>query len=359
MILNNPDSKKVQQIIKEIYSDDLTDNFLESISPDICKMLDSQYFATFFFPNSYNPNPIMVSNNPSEFNNLYLPIISSDFMMNSLIDNPKPKFYKSFVSKNIPGKKDFLGTLQKVRPVSDVMYIPIKHNGVLTGFTAIAKAGTKERYYTNNEYEIFQFLTNFINEGFSRRLLTYLNKNKALINFKGEVIDIDNELLSIFSKLFGLKNSKTPCKGLNKNSIDFYNYLQCFLSPLKTKKLGVLRLGNENNPYTFKFKFINNPNYRSYYPEQPQIEISLITNGINMNKNIYQLDLLKNEFSFTNREDEVIHKILLGYSNNEISQFLKISPATVKRHIWNIFNKAGVDSRSMLVFKLTSSFTNV
>lgn len=54
----------------------------------------------------------------------------------------------------------------------------------------------------------------------------------------------------------------------------------------------------------------------------------------------------------TVREKEVIFLILKGMGNKEIGSILYISESTVKKHVYNIFNKLEVRSR----FELMSSF---
>jgi two-component system, NarL family, nitrate/nitrite response regulator NarL len=50
-------------------------------------------------------------------------------------------------------------------------------------------------------------------------------------------------------------------------------------------------------------------------------------------------------FGLTSREIQVTGAIVLGYSNTEIALSLKISEATVKHHVTNIFDKVGVHNR--------------
>jgi len=54
----------------------------------------------------------------------------------------------------------------------------------------------------------------------------------------------------------------------------------------------------------------------------------------------------KTDFGLTHREIEVLKLIAQGYTNNEISGMLFISPHTVKSHMINIFNKLGVNDRT-------------
>lgn len=63
----------------------------------------------------------------------------------------------------------------------------------------------------------------------------------------------------------------------------------------------------------------------------------------------------KTDFGLTNREIEVLKLIAEGYTNNEISGILFISPHTVKSHMIHIFNKLGVNDRTQAAVLATQS----
>jgi len=50
----------------------------------------------------------------------------------------------------------------------------------------------------------------------------------------------------------------------------------------------------------------------------------------------------------TSRELEILRLLAAGHLNREVGERLFISPATVARHIANIYRKLGVDSRAKL-----------
>lgn len=54
-------------------------------------------------------------------------------------------------------------------------------------------------------------------------------------------------------------------------------------------------------------------------------------------------------FSLSEREADVLRLIADGQSNNDISEKINVSVSTVKKHVYNIFNKAGVNSRTQLL----------
>lgn len=53
-------------------------------------------------------------------------------------------------------------------------------------------------------------------------------------------------------------------------------------------------------------------------------------------------------FSLTPREQEIAKRVVEGLTNNEISQTLSITVATVKGHVSNIYNKLDIKRRSQL-----------
>lgn len=57
----------------------------------------------------------------------------------------------------------------------------------------------------------------------------------------------------------------------------------------------------------------------------------------------------RRDFRLTNRELEVIEKIVAGYTNKEVGQQFGISEQTVKHHLTNIFEKLGISNRLELV----------
>jgi two-component system nitrate/nitrite response regulator NarL len=64
------------------------------------------------------------------------------------------------------------------------------------------------------------------------------------------------------------------------------------------------------------------------------------------------------KFSLTDRELEVISKVVAGYANREIAQEFSITEQTVKHHLTNVFDKVGVSSRlELALFALHHDLT--
>ena len=59
-------------------------------------------------------------------------------------------------------------------------------------------------------------------------------------------------------------------------------------------------------------------------------------------------------FGVSERELEVVTGVMNGQSNNEIAEMLFISPRTVEKHLYNVYQKAGIKSRLQLFNLLRS-----
>jgi DNA-binding CsgD family transcriptional regulator len=85
---------------------------------------------------------------------------------------------------------------------------------------------------------------------------------------------------------------------------------------------------------------------------------SKITNRLIENEtvNLIQRGLIATKYSLSKRESEILNYILAGYSNAEIADKLCISVSTVKKHIYSIFSKVGVNTRTQLFSALSNLF---
>ncbi|MFQ5613054.1 MAG: LuxR C-terminal-related transcriptional regulator [Anaerolineae bacterium] len=53
----------------------------------------------------------------------------------------------------------------------------------------------------------------------------------------------------------------------------------------------------------------------------------------------------------TRRERQVLHLLANGYTNRQIAETLVLSPNTIKKHVYHIFKKLGVDNRAAATAK--------
>jgi DNA-binding NarL/FixJ family response regulator len=65
-----------------------------------------------------------------------------------------------------------------------------------------------------------------------------------------------------------------------------------------------------------------------------------------------EIEAFRRRYRLSRREMQVAELVLHGYRNREIASTVGISEATAKRHLTNIFDKVGVDSRTQLANRL-------
>lgn len=71
----------------------------------------------------------------------------------------------------------------------------------------------------------------------------------------------------------------------------------------------------------------------------------------NLKHLLTELPALSNLEQLTDRQREIVRWVAQGLSNKEIGRHLGISPTTVKTHLHNIFERAGVSGRQHLVVR--------
>jgi DNA-binding NarL/FixJ family response regulator len=60
----------------------------------------------------------------------------------------------------------------------------------------------------------------------------------------------------------------------------------------------------------------------------------------------HSLDALMAAFRLTQREAEVLHRVIQGKTNRDIADILGMSPRTVDKHLEHVFEKLGVETRT-------------
>lgn len=111
------------------------------------------------------------------------------------------------------------------------------------------------------------------------------------------------------------------------------------------RKLGIINLfrGEEYGDFSDKDMYILNILKR----HMENIFLRLTCIGGNSDAHLWEQ--LGSGYRLTERELEIVRLISRGMSNNELCDRLVISLSTVKKHIYNIYLKTGVKSRTQLM----------
>lgn len=89
------------------------------------------------------------------------------------------------------------------------------------------------------------------------------------------------------------------------------------------------------------------------------ITYNLLNEGTNVKNQKNNIEELYNAYNLSDREIEVINFIKLGKSNVDISDEMMISISTVKKHIYNIYSKLNVNSRTQLLAFLSGEIEGI
>jgi DNA-binding CsgD family transcriptional regulator len=123
-------------------------------------------------------------------------------------------------------------------------------------------------------------------------------------------------------------------------------YLETLLNLPRALRTTVVTLSAEGSflfssiPYALYGIFLINYFLHYYHPTPPALDDLSET--------------FRSKYGITDREREIILKVMQGKSNADIAGELFISLATVKTHLHNIYTKIGVESRYDLLAKVRS-----
>jgi len=207
---------------------------------------------------------------------------------------------------------------------------------------------------------------------FSQASFTYIDKQSKLIDMNRSVfVDIDDELLKLYNELYYKSdyvfNTFNYMKPIAYRDTDILEestrrktkFYQEFLLPLNVPYAGGLILVKNGELLgvvtLFRSKEYGDlSNKDMFILDQFKNHITNILHKLDHQTSVItsisdkKYKLIK-EYNLSIRELEIAELILNGLSNNEIGNQLMISTSTVKKHVYNVFMKFGVNSRSQLI----------
>jgi len=343
----------VHNLIENIYGATLNEVAIQTISRKTCSILDAHYFALMLFSGTTNPDPRVISNNPPEFLQAYNEVYKEDFLTKAVVTTGETS-----VLQRIPGWSDrknqnFLATLASVRPASDGIYVPIKTaEGTMQGLWAIARAGLDSPPFSDNEIEVFHFISEFLSDAYKRSSLSStMEDDIAFLDYQGHILQAGSRIQATFKEVFGL-GIENPGFEKKRNFQYFISQYRKFLHNPYQIQMDSLTILTHQKTFMFKFDQIPFGLLTASRSETPCAKVVCIECK---SAKLLHCPATKDSYPpyyFTNREREVLTGIFKGMSNKEIAYRMKVDESTVKRHTHNIYEKAGVHSRVELVLSL-------
>jgi len=344
----------LRSIIHSCFTDKFDASRVQSIADAMASLIDAHYFAVLLFPNRFVSRPLFISNNPPDFMGVYAPLIPKDFLIRNLVHSHRITLLHELADWGFQQSDEFCIEVQRIRPISDVIYVPIKLSGCLAGYWALGRAGLDNLIFSKNDVDIFQFAAGFLTESFKRSLKPKIApESSAYLDAFGHVVSAGTQARVAFNDLFGKQHSGYPSHGLGAVHQDFAQrftqFLNCRINPSSPS----FTLVKENRTYSLTLSFLETATFRIRIPSQAQIEVRISRACKNTTaENLLDFPLMKNRFALSNRECAIVGGIYKGFTNKDIGNYLGIEESTVKHHMYHIYEKAGVRSRTQLILNL-------
>lgn len=345
----------LQKLIQDLYTRDFDEALVQETARIASRLMKSDYFALRLFPNVRKDLPIIVSNNPPDFVPVYLSVIEKDFLCAMTVERGteyvlrrEPEWFKSI-------HQDFIHTVQKARPISDVVYSPLRVHGTLYGYWALARAGEDNEWYSDGDLEIFRFLVGFMSDAFARALLPAPpDEDLAYLDSRGRPVAAGSRISEAFRDLFGGGNSPN-LRARPQNRARFQESFERFLRSPGGPGFDRSILRSDRREYRFLFRRAEGlrlcperwscPCGTARLLDSRSLEQVLPVRR----EDSEDLSPLIHRYGLTPRECEVVRGIYQAKSNKMIAYDLRIDESTVKRHSHNIYEKTGFRSRVELV----------
>lgn len=357
MYLTDGARKNIRTIAGILYSRSLDAEALRTAAPAICAAMGSHYFAFVRFSLNRKGGAILYSNNTPEFLDVYTSVMDKDFILTELIEQQKPVSLRKIPDWNAKIHYDFTIPVQKIRPISDVLYIPAHIGGILTGYYAIGRAGIHSPVYSDNEFNIFEFISALLSEAVNQPIASFPEaEDVALLNGLGEVLCAGERIGASFVEIFGADAWKRPCRAQVPAALafreSFFRFLRDTGCPWNSRFIWTDKHKRSRN-----FSFQIQGAFEGCPVKAPLNKTTiLVTQGredYNEEKSVFPFDRFRGDYLFTDRELEILQGIYQGRSNKDIAASLGVSEPTVKRGLSGIYEKTGATSRTRLILKLS------
>lgn len=258
--------------------------------------------------------------------------------MDSVLQNGSVYIMRRDPSFDIPEHRRFLDTVVQARPISDIMYMPIRKKKSILGHFAIARAGLSSPVFSDAEVNLFLFLTPFIADVLVNSLnIDPPHEMGAYVDYQGNVIFAGSSFRNLV-----LKDEM-------KYSIIQAAYLH-FLHGQPQPGMDHIFLSIGTKTYSVRYRLLPSIDLRSKAKGVPFASIDIFEKMIrNIPNEPFSTIMGLAPYGLTIREKQVVEELYRGLSNKSIALKLGVDESTIKRHTHNIYGKTGFSSRVELV----------
>jgi DNA-binding CsgD family transcriptional regulator len=342
---------QVQQFINGLFTLVSEEELLERVIPQLAEIIPSDFYGLAFFPTESSRKSLFSTRNPQDFIETYHSSLSDkDIFLDYMVDHGNsPALYKDVVTSDVLRSNEFINVCSRIRPAGDGGYFPVIFRNRLAGFFAIARSGSNPLPYSEDEFKLASFLSPFIADGLEQIFApSPVDGDTGYLDSCGNLLNAGDRIRDLFKLFFGEKYREAPQRNPDMNGVAYRDWLAGFASGSIRPRRTELILTSGFITHRFSLRRLPSSLLRRSFPESPRFMIRLLPES--SSRGSKRLDTASVRFSLNARETEIVDLLFKGYSNREIAAELGIATATVKHHLYNIFNKTGADSRTHLLF---------
>jgi DNA-binding CsgD family transcriptional regulator/PAS domain-containing protein len=203
-----------------------------------------------------------------------------------------------------------------------------------------------------NNYPVLFFIFNVY--GFLYVLVKYQFLSFGISDITKEIISNVQDMIVIISPDLVIKETNSnfekslSCSSkelLNKNFLEQIIQEEDFKKKFDELLKGKFRFFNSKITYKSNHENIPTDSYFSRIIDKFDDFVGILV----ISKEIYGIKQLKKLYNITDRQFEIIQFAVDGLSNDEIGNKLNIAKRTVETHLFNIYNKIGIDNKVELI----------
>lgn len=354
MIIPDDRILQVRNLIDSLFAAASERELLDSLLPQMAKVVPSDIYGLVLFPIVDGQKPVFASNNTARFMQLYTDeLAEQDIFAEYMVDHGNSiAFMRDVAPPEVRRSNFFFNECERLRPTSDGGYLPIQIDGYLSGFYAVARLADNPRPYSPDEIKLLAFLSSFLPDAIERAImLPPPEDDSAYIDGLGRVVDAGPRMKEVLTRFVGKRYSDRPAESDGINGKRFALRMDSLMQRPYAPRGRELTFREGRASQRITFTKLNGSRLRPYLPGGPQVQIRLVDCLRESRRR--HIVAAAERFCLTPRETDVVALLYRGFCNREIACRLAIGEATVKHHLYNIFNKVGVDSRTHLLFLLS------
>jgi len=356
LLLKDYDQKLIRGIIQSTEQSGTVEEFVKYYMESMNTLLGSDTFGCVFFMNSLTDKKVCIDNNPENYSRAYFGWLNGlDLLLQNILEqNSSFVNYERFVESNGQARI-FFEESRKIKRHGDYCYLPLCFRHQIVGFYGYVLPDSGKTIFGERDLQLMNLLEPVFNSGIMQSVLREKSRfldiqicsshdSGFLYLYPGGLIEVPHQA-----------NQDLICEVLCISQISSSTVfshpliIQLLADHFSTEQevaMNSITIERHGTFYTVRALF------NKFHLRHGYRYLTLIS--FERDKDLYSFHEFAVLHNLTKREMEIVGAVVKGQSNRQISQSLFIAEATVKKHLFNIYEKTGCRNRTQLVLSLTS-----